>query len=78
MEWLKQFAARNRGGLIGALIGVVIAALMLIIGFFPTLLLLLFGGVGALIGACKPVRDWIIALLRAIYRKILGKTGGQE
>ena len=78
MEWFKQFAARNRCGLIGASIGVVIAALMLIIGFFPTLLLLLFGGVGALIGACKPVRDWLKRLFGVIYGKIFRNSGGQE
>lgn len=40
-----------RGGLITAMIGVAIAALLLLIGFWKTLLIAVLGGVGYFLGA---------------------------
>ena len=49
------------GGLITALIGVIIAVLLIFIGFWKTLLIAVLGGVGYLLGAsqlfCGDVKD---------------------
>ena len=59
-----EFLKKNRATLIGAAAGILIAVLFLTIGFFPTLLLAVLGGVGAFMGAVPAVRqgvkDWIM------------------
>lgn len=52
-----DFLKKNRTTLIGAGVGVLIAVLFLTIGFFPTLLLAVLGGAGAIIGAAPSVRE---------------------
>ena len=60
--------------IIGALTGFVIAILFLLIGFFPTMLILLLTGIGAVIGGIpfirKYISTWFGNLLEKLYNKI--------
>ena len=56
MQSFKEWAAANKGVLIGAGIGLILAVMMLVFGFFPTLLIAFFVGVGAALGAMPQVR----------------------
>ena len=58
MESFKEYLNKNRGALLGCAVGVVCAVLFLTIGFFPTLLIAVMGGLGALIGFNKNIRRW--------------------
>lgn len=66
MDSFREFLYHNRGILIGALSGILLAILFLTIGFFPTLLLAVLGGIGAFIGAVPDIRsaikNWILGL----------------
>jgi len=73
MEPLKQFWLKNKAMLIGLSIGLLIAILFLTIGFFQTLLLILFGGIGAFIGAYEPVRNLIVNWFKSIINNIFNK-----
>lgn len=53
---LKDWVLSNKGVFTGALIGLILALMMLIIGFFRTLLIAFFVAVGAAIGAMPQVR----------------------
>ncbi len=59
--------------LIGLGIGLLLGILILTIGFFPTLLLMVCGGLGALIGGISAIRNlisgWIERLLNKIFYK---------
>lgn len=73
MQSWKEYFNRHRSVIIGAAIGLLVGILFLIIGFFPTVLLALLGGIGALIGALPTVREaiWngIIHLIEKIFHK---------
>ena len=73
MQSWKEYFNRDRSVIIGAAIGLLVGILFLTIGFFPTVLLALLGGIGALIGALPTVREviWngIIHLIEKIFHK---------
>lgn len=73
MQSWKEYFNRHRSVIIGAAIGLLVGILFLTIGFFPTVLLALLGGIGALIGALPTVREaiWngIIYLVEKIFHK---------
>ena len=47
--------------------------MLLILGFFPTLLLLVCVGIGALIGGVPPVRSWITGQITKWLDKLINK-----
>ena len=64
---MKEFFRKYKSVIIGAGIGLVLAVLMLTIGFFKTLLIILLGGVGALIGGVPVIRDRIKDLFEKLF-----------
>ena len=64
-----EFVKRNRTTLIGAGAGILIAVLFLTIGFFPTLLLAVLGGIGAFIGAVPQVREAVRSWIMGKFTK---------
>ena len=69
MESFKEYLNRNRGALLGCAVGVVCAVLFLTIGFFPTLLIAVMGGLGALIGFNKNIRRLFGGIFSAMFRR---------
>ena len=72
MQSFKEWAAANKGVLIGAGIGLILAVMMLVFGFFPTLLIAFFVGVGAALGAMPQVRAalklWASGLIERVFK----------
>jgi len=66
---MKEFLAKYKAVIIGACAGIVLAVLMLTIGFFPTLLIIIFGGIGALIGGVPAIREKVADWMRALFSK---------
>ena len=68
MQSFKEWAAANKGVLIGAGIGLILA----VFGFFPTLLIAFFVGVGAALGAMPQVRAalklWASGLIERFFK----------
>ncbi len=73
MEAFKQFIDKNKGWLFGAAAGALVAILMLIIGFFPTLLILICATIGGLISAIKPIRDALTSWIKGLMYKLFGE-----
>lgn len=73
MQSFKEWAAANKGVIIGALIGLILAVMMLAFGFFPTLLIAFFVGVGAALGAMPKVREalklWASGLIEKFFKE---------
>lgn len=65
-EYLLDLFNKNQGKIIGSLLGLVIAVLMLIIGFFRTLLIILFIFAGYYIGKKVDNKEDIIEFLDRI------------
>jgi len=74
MEAFKAFVKKYMGAICGTAAGLTIAVLFLVIGFFPTLLLLILGGLGAAIGGVPEVRHTVAGWFLWIFRKITGKN----
>ena len=72
MQSFKEWAAANKGVLIGAGIGLILAVMMLVFGFFPTLLIAFFVGVGAALCAMPQVRAalklWASGLIERFFK----------
>ena len=72
MQSFKEWAAANKGVLIGAGIGLILAVRMMVFGFFPTLLIAFFVGVGAALGAMPQVRAalklWASGLIERFFK----------
>ena len=72
MQSFKEWAAANKGVLIGAGIGLILAVMMLVFGFFPNLLISFFVGVGAALGAMPQVRAalklWASGLIERFFK----------
>ena len=72
MQSFKEWAAANKGVLIGAGIGLILAVMMLVFGFFPTLLIAFFVGEGAALGAMPQVRAalklWASGLIERFFK----------
>ena len=72
MQSFKEWAAANKGVLIGAGIGLILAVMMLVFGFLPTLLIAFFVGVGAALGAMPQVRAalklWASGLIERFFK----------
>ena len=72
MQSFKEWAAANKGVLIGAGIGLILAVMMLVFGFFPALLIAFFVGVGAALGAMPQVRAalklWASGLIERFFK----------
>jgi len=64
---MKEFWGKYKAVIIGALAGIVLAVLMLTIGFFPTLLIIILGGVGAVIGGVPAIREKIGGWMKALF-----------
>ncbi len=47
---MKQFILNHKGAVVGGLVGLIVALLILIIGFWKTLLVMLFIGAGVIAG----------------------------
>jgi len=47
---MKDFIIKHKGAFAGGLIGMVVAVLMLLLGFWKTILVILFIGIGVLAG----------------------------
>jgi uncharacterized membrane protein len=67
---ITDFIKNNLPLVTGGLIGFIIALLFIILGFFRTLLLIIFTGIGALIGGVPAVRRKIVEWVDTIYEKI--------
>lgn len=65
-EYLLNLFDKNQGKIIGSLLGLVIAVLILIIGFFRTLLIILFIFAGYYIGKKVDNKEDIIEFLDRI------------
>lgn len=65
-EYLLDLFNKNQGKIIGSLLGLVIAVLMLIIGFFRTLLIILFIFAGYYIGKKVDNKEDIVEFLDRI------------
>ena len=72
-EQLKAFAQKHMGLLIGSGVGLLLGMMLLILGVFPTLLLLVCVGIGALIGGVPPVRSWITGQITKWLDKLINK-----
>lgn len=77
MEPFWEFLKKYRALLIGAGTGLLIGILFLTIGFFPTILLAILGGIGALLGALPSLRSGIWNGIVSICTKLFGKKGGK-
>lgn len=64
----RLFFRRNRHSLLATLVGIFIAVLILSIGFFQTLLIVLLGGLGFVIGSFFDRKSWIFMLLERLRR----------
>lgn len=73
MENFKEFLEKYKFWLIGGLSGLLIAILMLTIGFFPTLLIVIFVGLGALIAGSKVARQYIKVFAKMFWNTVTGK-----
>ncbi len=73
MEAFKQFVDKNKGWLFGAVAGILVAVLMLIIGFFPTLLILICATVGGIISSFSVIRQTISSWIKGLMYKIFGE-----
>ena len=64
MQSFKEWAAANKG--------LILAVMMLVFGFFPTLLIAFFVGVGAALGAMPQVRAalklWASGLIERFFK----------
>ena len=72
-EQLRTWMQAHLPLLIGTGPGLLIGILMLTIGFFPTLLLLICGGIGALIGGIPVIRRLIMGWIERLIDKIFHK-----
>ena len=72
-EQLKTWIQAHMPLLVGMGTGLLIGILMLTIGFFPTLLLLICGGAGALIGGIPMIRGLIAGWMERLIDKLFHK-----
>lgn len=70
MDSVRQFIKEHLPIVLGASIGVLMGILLLTIGFFPTLLLIILGGLGALLGAYPGIYRAIGAWLHNVFGKL--------
>lgn len=66
---MKEFLIKNFGGVVGGLIGLIFAVLLVTIGFWKTLVILIFVAIGAFLGSNKSIRR----IFSEIIDKITGK-----
>lgn len=62
-----NYVKNHAGVFIGMGVGVLIAVLLLVIGFWPVLLILVLGALGAVLGGIPTVRMAFSALLRNMF-----------
>lgn len=72
-EQFKTFVQTHLSLLVGLGAGLTVGILMLTIGFFPTLLLALCGGIGALLGGVPALRQAIAGWFSQIFEKVIHK-----
>ncbi len=73
MKFLASFIKEHFGAVTGALIGLIIAVLMLIIGFWPVVLIVLFTALGGVIGGSKYIRRIVPAWIKSFFDKLMNK-----
>ena len=67
MESIKALLKKYLGLIVGAGSGLLVGILFLLIGFFPTMLLIILAGVGAILGGVPSVRKVAAAWLRRVF-----------
>ena len=72
-EQFRTFVQTHLSLLVGLGIGLLVGILMLTIGFFPTLLLALCGGIGALLGGVPALRRVIAGWFSQLFEKLTHK-----
>ena len=65
----KEVYKNNKNAVIGTIIGVLIAILFLSIGFFETLLILLLGFIGYVVGSYKDGNSKVISSFNNLIRR---------
>ena len=70
MKKLSAFIKEHFAMFFGASVGFIIALLFIILGFWRTMLILLFTSVGAVIGGIPAVRSAIVEWADRIYEKL--------
>lgn len=70
---IKDFFCNNRTLIMGTVIGLLIGVMFLTLGFFPTILLVVLGGLGAIIGGIEDVRNLFKAWINHLFSKMTGK-----
>jgi uncharacterized membrane protein len=66
---MKDYIERHFGGILGGGIGLVLAALLLTIGFLRTLVILIFVVIGAFLGSNKALRTAIKNVIDKIFNR---------
>ncbi len=74
MKSVLSFIKEHRGPVFGVSLGLVIAILLLTIGFFPTLLITICVTLGYFIGSSKKFRDAIKTFFVALKNKITNRS----
>lgn len=67
MDALVQFILKNKNIILGALVGFVIAILLITIGFWQTILVFIFVAAGAIIGGFPVIRKKIAEFFRKLF-----------
>lgn len=73
MKFLAAFIKEHFGAVLGAAIGLIIAILMLTIGFWPVLLIVLFSVLGAVIGGAENIRRLVSTGVKSFFDKLFNK-----
>lgn len=63
-----NYVKNHAGIFIGAGVGILIAILLLTVGFWPVILIVVFGGFGAIIGGIPAVRRAFGTLFSNLFR----------
>jgi len=66
---MKDFIIKHKGAFAGGLIGMVVAVLMLLLGFWKTVLVFLFIGIGVLVGMSMDGRNIVKDYIEKIKNK---------
>ena len=74
MKSVLSFIKEHKGAVFGVSLGLLIAILLLTIGFFPTLLIAICVTLGFFIGSSKKFRDAIKAFFVSLKNKIFNRA----
>lgn len=72
-KWILLIISRHRGKIVGLLLGLTISSLWLTIGFWRTLFLIFFTGLGFLLGKffdeSRSLRRWVERILPSVSKE---------